>query len=140
VVGKYCTVKDVLLGIDENEQRAQTLATHVLDLFDDDMRVHLLHDFEENPEGASVIQVGAVHRARDVFEDAAETFEIEYHEGSGSPARSLLDAAEDLDVDAICLAGRKRSPTGKLLFGSVTQEVILNTERPVLVCSAPQDS
>jgi nucleotide-binding universal stress UspA family protein len=36
----------------------------------------------------------------------------------------------------ICVAGRKRTPTGKVLFGSVTQAVILDTERPVLVCSA----
>ncbi|MHB9287658.1 universal stress protein [Halobacteriales archaeon Cl-PHB] len=128
-------MKDVLLGIDENEERAAVLAETVVDLFDtDDVRAHLLHDFVENPEGASVLQVGAVHRARDVLE--AADVEIEYHEGSGDPAQSILTLAEELDVDLIGLAGRKRSATGKLLFGSVTQEVILNTERSVLVCSA----
>lgn len=131
-------MKEVLLGIDESEERAQALAEHVVDLFDtENIRVHLLHDFEENPEGASVIQVGSVHRARDVFEEVGA--EIEYHEGSGEPAQSIIDAAGELDVDAICVAGRKRSPTGKLLFGSVTQQVILNTELPVLVCSAEKD-
>lgn len=131
-------MKDVLLGIDENEARAQALAETVLDLFDaDNIRVHLVHDFVDNPEGASVIQVGAVRRAHDIFEEA--DVESEYHEGSGDPADSLIDMADELDADSICLAGRKRSPTGKLLFGSVTQKVILNTERPVLVCSADED-
>jgi nucleotide-binding universal stress UspA family protein len=130
-------MKEVLLGIDEDEARGQALAETVLDLFDEEIHVHLLHDFVENTEGASVIQVGAVHRARDVFEEAG--VEVSYHEGSGDPADSLIDMADEIDADAICLAGRKRSPTGKLLFGSVTQKVILNTERPVLVCSADED-
>lgn len=131
-------MKEVLIGIDKSEARAEAVAEYVVDLMDtDDIRVHLLHDFEENPEGASVIQVGSVHRARDVFEEAG--VEIQYHEGSSNPAESLTDAAEELDVDVICLAGRKRSPAGKILFGSVTQEVILSTARPVLVCSADED-
>lgn len=131
-------MKEVLLGVDESEQRARALANAVVDLFaGDDLRVHLLHDFVENPEGASVTQVGAVRRAEEVFEDHG--IEVELHEGSGHPADSIIDTAERLDVDAICVAGRKRSPTGKMLFGSVSQEVILGTERPVLVCSVHDD-
>nr|WP_276414161.1 universal stress protein [Halomicroarcula sp. XH51] len=39
----------------------------------------------------------------------------------------------------IVLAGRKRSPAGKALFGSVTQDVILGTDRSVLVVSSERD-
>jgi nucleotide-binding universal stress UspA family protein len=132
-------MKEVLLGIDDSEARAQVQARTVVDLFEtDSLRVHLLHDFVENPEGASVIQVGAVNRANEILEDHA--VEVEYHEGSGDPAGSIIDAADDLDVDAIVVAGRKRSPTGKLLFGSVSQEIILSTERPVLVCSGTDEA
>ncbi len=127
-------MKEVLLGIDESEERAIALAEAVVDLFEgDNTRAHLLHDFVDNPEGASVIQVGAVNRAAEILED--DDIEVEFHEGSGDPADSIIGAAEDLDADAICIAGRKRSATGKLLFGSVSQEVILGTERPVLICS-----
>lgn len=130
-------MKDVLLGIDESEDRATVLAESVADLFEaGDVRAHLLHDFVDNPEGASVIQVAAVNRAAEILEDHG--VDIEYHEGSGDPADSVITTAEKLDVDAICIAGRKRSATGKLLFGSVSQEVILGTERPVLICSADE--
>lgn len=127
-------MKDVLLALDESDERAIAQAETISELFETgDIRAHILHDFVDNPEGASVIQVGSVKHATDVLEE--DGIEIEYHEGSGDPAESIIQMADDLDVDAIVLAGRKRSPTGKLLFGSVTQEVILNTERPVLVCS-----
>jgi len=131
-------MKHVLLGIDESEDRAIKLAETVAGLFEDEsLRAHLLHDFVDNPEGASVTQVGAVRRAEEILEEAG--VEVELHEGSGHPADSIIDTAEELDVDAICVAGRKRSPTGKLLFGSVSQEVILGTERPVLVCSVGEN-
>lgn len=125
---------EVLLGIDTDETRAITQAETVIDLFGaENLRAYLLHDFVDNPEGASVLQVDAVQRARERLDGAAA--EVELHEGSGDPAESIVATAEELDVDAVCVAGRKRSPAGKMLFGSVSQSVVLNTERPVLVCS-----
>lgn len=132
-------MKDVLLGIDESVDRAITQAETVLDLFDtDEIRAYLLHDFVDNPEGASVTQVDAVRRARELFEDAGVS--VELREGSGDPAESIIDTADELDADAICVAGRKRSPAGKVLFGSTSQTVILNTERPVLICSTRENA
>lgn len=129
---------DVLLAIDRSEARAEAQAKTVRDLFDAaEITAHLFHDFTDNPEGASITQVGAVRHAADILEAAG--FAIEYHEGSGEPADEIIDLADDLDVDAICIAGRKRSPAGKLLFGSVSQDVILGTTRPVLVCNPTQD-
>lgn len=128
-------MKDVLLGIDGSVDRAVVQAETVIDLFDiDDIRAYLLHDFDENPEGASATQVDSVRRAKELLEDAGVPVEV--REGSGDPAESIVATASELDVDAICVAGRKRSPAGKMLFGSVSQSVILNTERPVLTCSA----
>jgi len=132
-------MKDVLLGIDQSVDRAIVQAETVLDLFEtDNIQVYLLHDFEDNPEGASAVQVDAVKRARELFESAGVSVEI--REESGDPAESIIATAESLDADAICIAGRKRSPAGKMLFGSVSQSVILNTERPVLTCSVSEDS
>jgi len=51
----------------------------------------------------------------------------------GDPAEAIQSVARDRDVDAIVLGMRKRSPVGKALFGSVSQTVLLNTDRPVIV-------
>lgn len=128
-------MKSVLFGIDQSIKRATAQAETILDLFDvDEFEAYLLHDFGENPEGASVVQVEAVKRARDILE--TEGISVHFREGSGDPVEAIIETAEDVDADAICVAGRKRSPAGKMIFGSVSQSVILNTERPVLLCSA----
>jgi nucleotide-binding universal stress UspA family protein len=51
----------------------------------------------------------------------------------GDPAETIIDVAEELDVDNITMSGRRRSPTGKMLFGSTTQSVLLAADRPVTV-------
>jgi len=128
----------LLLAIDESIERATAQVETTLDLFaGDDVTAYLLHDFVDNPEGASVSQVDAVTRAESLLKSEGVT--VAFRERSGAPAESIVSTAEDLDVDAICVAGRKRSPAGKVLFGSVTQSVILQTERPVIVCSPSDD-
>lgn len=128
-------MKHLLLAVDTDESRAVAQVETVADLFEEgSVTAHLLHVFGDNPEGASVTQLGSVHRAESVLE--ANGIDVEYHEESGDPVDRIVETADAIDVDGVCIAGRKRSAAGKLVFGSVTQGVILNTERPVLVCGA----
>ncbi|RQH02636.1 universal stress protein [Natrarchaeobius oligotrophus] len=46
---------------------------------------------------------------------------------------AILETAYDTDCDHVFLVGRKRSPTGKAIFGDVVQQVILNFEGRVTV-------
>lgn len=81
-----------------------------------------LYDGEELPESAGV----AVER----LEDAG--IEVETRRVEGDPSETILNVARELDVDSIVMSGRKRSPAGKVLFGSTVQSVLLSADRPVI--------
>ncbi|MFC7081772.1 universal stress protein [Halorussus caseinilyticus] len=126
----------ILAAIGTDEDRALEQAQAIADLpRNGDVSVTLFHDFADgNPEGASVHQVAAVRRAVEYLED--EGIEVGYSESSGDAAQAILDTADELDADLLCLAPRERTPAGKALFGSVTQQVILEGSRPTLVVGA----
>jgi len=54
----------------------------------------------------------------------------------GTPAEEILSTAEDVDPRYLVIGGRRRSPTGKALFGSTTQQVLLNADAPVVTVMA----
>jgi nucleotide-binding universal stress UspA family protein len=124
---------NVVIGVDDNEERAMACARAVENLPGDpsEKRATVIHSFTDNPSGASASQLASVRDVTDFLE--GEEIEVEVAESSGDPADQLLETARELDADLIVVAGRKRSPTGKALFGSVTQSIILNAERPVMV-------
>ncbi|WP_339102671.1 universal stress protein [Haloterrigena salinisoli] len=125
----------ILVGLDTDENRARAQASTIESLpgSSDEITAVLAHVFQENPEGLSVQQLAGVRHAATVFDESGVDYE--YYETSGDPASELIAAADEMEVDMICLAGRKRTPTGKVLFGSVTQSVILGTDRPVVTVS-----
>jgi nucleotide-binding universal stress UspA family protein len=125
-----------LLGIDDDESRAMAQAETLagLPLADETARAVLVHSFEEKTKGSTVEQVKSVRVARERLEEAGIDVVVEGY--GGDAARAIQNVAAEHDADQIVLAGRKRTPAGKVLFGSVTQSVILDSERPVLVCSA----
>jgi len=125
----------VVACIDSDKERARAQAETIADMPMDteEIEVVLTHSFEENRSGASVAQVSSVQRAQSVLEDAEIDVILE-EAGSDDPAATVLNFADEYDADLVAVAGRKRSPTKKVVFGSVSQEIILNTHRPVLVC------
>ncbi|WP_058365777.1 universal stress protein [Haloparvum sedimenti] len=49
----------------------------------------------------------------------------------GHRGEEIVDVAKDTDADRVVVGGRQRSPTGKAVFGSVAQEVMLSSPCPV---------
>lgn len=54
------------------------------------------------------------------------------HDAVPDIADAVLAAASDVDAALVVVGVRRRTPVGKLLLGSVAQQVILEAECPVL--------
>jgi len=78
---------------------------------------------------------GAQKFANDVGRDVLEDVAVEYEPVGrlGEKGDEVLALAEERDADHIFLAGRKRSPAGKAIFGDVTQRIILEFDGAVTV-------
>jgi len=50
----------------------------------------------------------------------------------GNPAEEIGEYAEEQNARYVVVAPKKRSPTGKALFGSTAQSIILNADCPVV--------
>jgi len=137
----------VLIPIDENHERAETIVEAVCDLpcAADEIEATVLNVHEEyelpaDGEGG-VVDSEVLFDEDDVPDSVAEAvaaledagIETTVRRVHDTPATAILDAAEDVDADKIVMSGRPRTPTGKVLFGSVTQSVILSSTRPVTV-------
>lgn len=73
----------------------------------------------------------SVETAIDVLENEGIT--VEKRREHAEPAEAIIEVANEINADWIVMAGRKRTPVGKVLFGSVTQSVLLNSDVPVTV-------
>lgn len=78
----------------------------------------------------------------DTFPDSLETavkilenvgIEVKKRRKHGDPAKEIIRVAEDISAKRVIMCGRRRTPVGKVLFGSVTQSVLLNSDIPVTV-------
>lgn len=73
--------------------------------------------------------------ARDVLEGSIDEYDPEAVEPIGrvgEPTEEILAVAAELDARYVVVGGRRRSPVGKVLFGSTTQSVLLEADRPVV--------
>ena len=129
----------VVVGIDETESHVRRCIEAVVNLPGDpeEKRVTLIHSFRDNPSGASATQVHSVREAGEMLDEEGIEYDVE--ESSGDPADAIVGTADEVDADLIVVGGRKRSPAGKALFGSVTQTVILSAGRPVMVAGLVEE-
>lgn len=133
----------VLLPVDESEARART-AVETLQSFPgdaEDVEVTVLNVCEktQQPWIAEIeswqeadeedLVPDTLDMTVELLEDAGYT--VERHWEVGSAADEITNVAKYKDVDQIIISGRKKSPSKKVIFGSVAQDVLMNAERPV---------
>lgn len=134
----------VLVPVDDDEDRARAAAEAVTTLPGDREQItatvfHVFEPFRSTDDGL-------LTDSEDIFDHAdlpdsvdtaveileAEGIEVDIHGEYGDPSDEILAAAEEVGADSIVMSGRKRSPTGKIIFGSISQSVLLNADRPVM--------
>jgi len=124
---------NVVMAVDSSEERAKAQVDKItkLPLNKNRIKITIVHVFSDNPRGESTTQVSSVRHTADQLE--SEGYEVEIRGTGGDPSTEIVDIAEETDADLISVAGRKRSPSGKAIFGSVSQSILLQTDRPVII-------
>lgn len=77
-------------------------------------------------------EVIAGREALEVIEERIPDAETHQLVRGNSAQEDLLEFAREHGADELVIGIRKRSPTGKLLFGSTAQDLLLSTDRPVV--------
>ena len=80
-------------------------------------------DAELNDIAARLAAVGVEHEVRQLVR-------------GNEPAQDLVEVAREVNADCIVIGLRRRSPVGKLLLGSIAQQVLLEADCPVLAVKA----
>ncbi|QLG49013.1 universal stress protein [Natrinema halophilum] len=70
-----------------------------------------------------------IHDLEDVFDEHGVDYSV--RGAVGDHGSTIVDLATSTDADRVVVGGRRRSPTGKAVFGSTAQEVLLSAPCPV---------
>lgn len=95
--------------------------------------LHVLHVHPSKISAMDVIKDLAAERAESVAKRETEDFEAVGR--IGDIAAEILQYARERDAQYIVVGGRKRSPVGKVIFGSTSLSIIRNADRPVVTVS-----
>jgi nucleotide-binding universal stress UspA family protein len=87
-------------------------------------------------EDPSMIDTDEVERIEKMLRDAGLDAEFKQFVRGKSAVEEIEAMVESLNVSVLIIGIRKRSPVGKLIMGSVAQELLLSVSCPVLAVKA----
>jgi nucleotide-binding universal stress UspA family protein len=87
-------------------------------------------------EDTSMADVQDVERVEKMLKDTGINAEFKQFVRGKSPVEEIEALVESLQVSLVIIGLRKRSPVGKLIMGSVAQEILLSISCPVLAVKA----
>lgn len=131
----------VLMPVDDNTERglAQARALANLPNASEAVQALILYVFDdedsldpaEDESARNAMDVEAIQEVSGLLDEAGIEYEI--RKDRADPVEAILAHDDENQLDAIIMGGRKRSPGGKVLFGSVTHSVLMNTDTPVVI-------
>lgn len=141
---------NVVIPVDTDDDRALKPTRFLADLIEErslldpeDISVTVLYVFKEfkavddggNVSSKDLYDEESYPDSVDDVEELLSGLGVEYElqQRHGDPADEIVQYVEETDADLTILAPRKRSSVGKMVFGSVSQEVLLSLDRPVVV-------
>ena len=137
----------VLVAVrNDDDRRLEKLTESATDAVDPDGRVVVVHVFDQErytdirsqlniPTDGEATPDDIVDRhsvSRRVTERLEDSdVDVEVRGAVGSESDAILEISDEVDAGLIIIGGRKRSPSGKALFGSTAQTVLLEADCPV---------
>jgi nucleotide-binding universal stress UspA family protein len=139
------TIEAVVIAVGRNEgDRARRLAEVGVELAAAGAEITLVHTFEtaeaanETAERLGLEDGSAADLARrlDSVREVVRALEasgvgVDVDGRVGDPGAAVASVAADLAADRVVVGGHDRSPTGKAVFGSTAQDVLLSAPCPV---------
>ncbi|AHG02133.1 hypothetical protein HALLA_02155 (plasmid) [Halostagnicola larsenii XH-48] len=123
----------IVLAIDTDVDRSISQAQAIIDLAasPDTIAVTIAHGFEFKGPDDELVALESVQEVTTRFDEHEIPYEL--RDKQAEPASFVIEIADEIDADAICVGGTTQSPVGKVLFGSVAQQIILEADRSVLI-------
>ncbi|SDN14268.1 Nucleotide-binding universal stress protein, UspA family [Halogranum gelatinilyticum] len=141
----------ILTAIGEGDHSRAVVSTayDLAEAYDDVLlAIHVIpqEDFDEHKQALSSIpnfdkisinqkeQSGA-DIARKVINESLDGYDrdrVETRGRVGNPADKILAESDHIEPRFIVLGSKRRSPVGKAIFGSTTQQVLLEADHPVV--------
>lgn len=156
-------IETLLVAIsDTDEDRYEELYDQITTLASDETTIVLAHVFKPKPKEADPVRAreklrewgydisdppnpDALARRQKIVSDlqsdlTEDGYSVTVRGGRGDRVEEILSIADDVDADNLLIGGRKRSPTGKVVFGSTAQQLLLNSPIPVtFICAGDSD-
>lgn len=122
----------LLVGTD-SQGASEQIAAYLAEIVDEDDDVYIVNSHVGGDE-TTAEDVRSGEKALDILEDAlgdAGSLKRNQFVRGNHPIEDLLEAAEDWGADEYVIGIRKRTPVGKMVFGSTAQNLLLEAERTV---------
>ena len=90
-----------------------------------------------NKEDSSLADVQDFERVQQILANTNLNAELKQYVRGKNAVEEIQGLVESLQVSVLIIGLRKRSPVGKLIMGSVAQELLLSVSCPVLAVKSP---